>query len=240
MIIKEINFKNSFKKYLNDEIITKIYYVDHLISKVKIINQNKIILHLQTKISLIQFNKIKKNITLLIKTLSLKPVEPKRNILHTNKNSKFKNYKDLRNILIKNKEVFKEGEGIYTLGNKLTKLNNFFDDKIISIAKKFKANEFSFPSLISSEKLDKVGYFDNFPQSCCFAGHIKEDFDIINNFKINNKINLNDKISIKASLSPTVCHHLYFLLENTKIANSFVSTAKANCFRYETKNMNRP
>ena len=112
-------------------------------------------------------------------------------------------------------------------------------DGINNIAKyhKFKADEYSFPSLISSEKLNKVGYYDNFPQSCCFAGHIKEDYDIINGFKIDNKKSLNNKISVKASLSPTVCHHLYFLLENKTITNNLVVTARSNCFRYETKNM---
>ena len=35
-----------------------------------------------------------------------------------------------------------------------------------------------------------------------------------------------------------MCHHLYFLLENKTITNNLVVTAKSNCFRYETKNMN--
>lgn len=238
MIEKEINFNSSIKTHLNNEIVSKIYYVDQSISNVKIVNQKKIKLFFKEKILLKKFNKIKININKLITKLSLKPVEPLKNIIHSNKYKKFINTKDLRKILIKNKEIFKEGEGIYSLGNKLTKLNNFFDSELLKVANKFYSEEFSFPSLISINKLNKVGYFDNFPHSCCFAGHLKEDYDIINNFKIDDNSNINKKLNIKSSLSPTVCHHLYFNLENKKLSKNFIATAKSDCFRYETKNMN--
>ena len=35
-----------------------------------------------------------------------------------------------------------------------------------------------------------------------------------------------------------MCQHLYFLLEDKKLKQNFVATAKSNCFRYEAKNMN--
>ena len=38
-------------------------------------------------------------------------------------------------------------------------------------------------------------------------------------------------------MSPTVCHHLYHLLSQTKLKNNIVATAKGHCFRYESKNM---
>ena len=82
MITKEINLKIAIKTHLNNEIISKIYYVDQSISQVKIVNQKKIKLLFEDKILLKKFNKIKINISKLITKLSLKPVEPKKNILH--------------------------------------------------------------------------------------------------------------------------------------------------------------
>ena len=48
-----------------------------------------------------------------------------------NKSSVYKN--NPMKLLIKNKEVFKENEGAYSFGNKLTKLINIFENKIIKI-----------------------------------------------------------------------------------------------------------
>ena len=39
-------------------------------------------------------------------------------------------------------------------------------------------------------------------------------------------------------LSPTICHHLYFMLSNTKLNKNTIATAQGHCFRYESKNMN--
>lgn len=235
---KEINLKNKIEKHLKSELISKIYYVSSLIIDVKIVNQKKIKLKFKDKVSSKTFSKIKNDTLLLINKLILKPAEPKKTYLYKNIKKKYKNYKDLRKTLINNNEIFKEGEGVYSLGNKLTKLNNFFDRELLKIANKYSAEEFSFPSLISMDKLNKVGYFDNFPHSCCFAGHLKEEYDIINDFKIDHVSNISNKLNIKSSLSPTVCHHLYFNLEDKKLSKNFIATAKSDCFRYETKNMN--
>ena len=39
-------------------------------------------------------------------------------------------------------------------------------------------------------------------------------------------------------LSPTICHHLYFMLSNTKLNKNIIATAQGHCFRYESRNMN--
>ena len=54
--------------------------------------------------------------------------------------------------------------------------------------------------------------------------------------KIN--INKNNFSETKAMLSPTICHHLYFMLSNTKLNKNTIATAQGHCFRYESKNMN--
>ena len=235
---KKIKFNFIIPKHIESEIIAKIYYVNFLIKKTEFNSSNAITIYFEKDITISKFTQIKKNITKLIKKLILKPLDPQKNILYDKKKNKFNNITDLRNILLRNDEIYKEAEGVYILGNKFTKLNNFFDKELLSISKKYKAVEYSFPSLMSIDKLNKIGYFNDFPQSCCFAGHLREEYDIIDNFKIQDKKKLNSKIFIKTALSPTVCQHLYFLLEDKKLKHNFVATAKSNCFRYETKNMN--
>ncbi len=234
---KSIKLKTKIKKNVSRDLLSKIYYLNSHISKAYI-KKDQLIIIFENKISDADYKKIKENIIKLIEKLNLKPQEPKSHILINNIHNKFKNYKDLRKILIEKKEIYEETKGVFVLGNKLTKLTNFLDKKIYSIAKSAKALEYSFPSLMSIDKLNKVNYFDNFPHSCSFSGHLKEDYDIINNFKVGDKSKINKKIDIKTALSPTVCHHLYFFLENSDLKKNMVATAKSNCFRYETKNMN--
>ena len=238
MIKKIIRFKFHIPKFLIEEISSKIFYVNHLIENAKFYSHKNLTIVFKENISEKKFNQIENNINKLVKKLILKPKEPHKDILYNRKKNKFTNSKDLRKILLKNGEIFKETEGVYVLGNKLSKLNNFFDKKLLSISEKYKAVEYSFPSLMSIDKLNKVGFFDNFPQSCCFAGHLKEEYELINKFKIGNQNNLNSKIFLKAALSPTVCQHLYFLLSNKHLKKNFIATAKSDCFRYESKNMN--
>jgi len=238
MIKKIIRLKFHIPYFLIDEISSKIFYVNHLIEKTQFHSDNVLNIFFKEKISKKKLIQIENNIIKLVKKLILKPKEPQKNILYSRKKNKYTNSIDLRKKLLKNSEIFKEIEGVYVLGNKLTKLNNFFDKKLLSISEKYKAVEYSFPSLMSIDKLNKVGHFDNFPQSCCFAGHLKEEYELINKFKIKEKNNLSSKTFLKAALSPTVCQHLYFLLSNKHLKKNFIATAKSDCFRYESKNMN--
>ena len=126
-----------------DEISSKIFYVSHLIEKTQFHSDNVLNIFFKEKISKKKFIQIENNINKLVKKLILKPKEPQKNILYSRKKNKYTNSFDLRKILLKNGEIFKEIEGVYVLGNKLTKLNNFFDKKLLSISEKYKAVEYS-------------------------------------------------------------------------------------------------
>ena len=93
--------------------------------------------------------------------------------------------------------------------------------------------------------LKKVDYIKNNSHNIGFVTHLTEDLNKIEMFKKDmlkrqKNININKKnfSATKAMLSPTVCHHLYFMLSNTKLNKNIIATAHGHCFRYESKNMN--
>ena len=142
MIKKIIRLKFHIPQFLIDEISSKIFYVNHLIEKTQFHSDNVLNIFFKENISKKKFIQIENNINKLIKKLILKPKEPQKNILYSRKKNKYTNSIDLRKKLLKNSEIFKEIEGVYVLGNKLTKLNNFFDKKLLSISEKYKAVEY--------------------------------------------------------------------------------------------------
>jgi len=248
---KSINFvifseKIDEKKIIIDELCKNLIFIDENIIKVKFNNKNKkLLLYLNNKISkknkILLFVKIKK----VLKHSYSKFTIPNPHIIFNKLNQTSSYNNNPMNIMIKNKEVFKENDGAYSFGNKLTKLINIFENKIIKIAKKLNANNFHFPSLISVDILDKVDYLKNNPHNIGFVTHLTEDLNKIEMFKKDilkkeKTININKKnfYKIKAMLSPTVCHHLYSMLSNTKLKQNLIATAQGHCFRYESKNMN--
>ena len=240
------NEKINEEKIVIDELCKNLIFIDENIIKVKFNYKNKkLLLYLKKRISKktknLLFNKINKVLSNSYSKFKI----PSPHIItkKMNKSPLFKN--NPMNELIKNKEVFKESDGMYSFGNKLTKLINIFESKINKIAKKLKADNYHFPSLMSVEMLDKVDYIKNNPHNIGFVTHLTEDLNKIEMFKKDilkrqKKININKNnfSEIKAMLSPTVCHHLYFMLSNTKLNKNIIATAHGHCFRYESKNMN--
>jgi len=238
-------FNYSEKNLVFDELCKNLVFIDQDILSVKILkNKKQISLELNKKISKKQKIFIQKKINIIIKSSYSKFSIPKTDVIFDNFAKKSKYNKNPNKILIKNKEVFKEGDGIYSFGDKFTQLINIFDSKINFIAKKLEAKQYNFPSLMSPSLLKKIDYLDNSSQNAGFVTHLNEDLYQINSFKKDIK-NKNDIIvspkkfsKIKAILSPTVCQHLYCMLSNSKVASNFTATASGSCFRYESKNMN--
>ena len=240
------NEKINEEKIIIDELCKNLIFIDENIIKVKFDNKNKLLLlYLKNKISIkiknLLFKKIKKvlnNSYSKFKIPATHVVSQKMNKISSYKNNPMR-------ILIKNREVFKESDGMYSFGNKLTKLINIFESKINKIAKKLKADNYHFPSLMSVDMLDKVDYIKNNSHNIGFVTHLTEDLNKIELFKKDmlknkKKININKKnfSETKAMLSPTICHHLYFMLSNTKLNKNIIATAQGHCFRYESRNMN--
>lgn len=148
-------------------------------------------------------------------------------------------------LLLARREVVREGEGFFAIGPLLTGLMDFFEAELTRIAEVEGADRYRFPALISSSYLEKVQYFKNFPHSLSFVSHLNEDIDDIQRFASEAhccgpviKVDPAVMSAPKAMLSPTVCHHLYHLLEGTRIDEAgLVATAFGHCFRYESRNM---
>ena len=147
--------------------------------------------------------------------------------------------------LIARGEVFQEGEGYFTLGPQLTAVISHIDRRLEEIALSMGAHPYRFPALISPAYLERVQYFKNFPHSLSFVTHLNPDIDDIRRFGndaccIDGHVHADPALFSRAPamLSPTVCHHLYATLENTRIGErGLVATAHGHCFRFEASNM---
>lgn len=147
--------------------------------------------------------------------------------------------------LIARGEVFQEGDGYFTLGPQLTAVISHIDRWLEEIAISMGAHPYRFPALISPAYLERVQYFKNFPHSLSFVTHLNPDIDDIRRFGndaccIDGHVHADPALFSRAPamLSPTVCHHLYAALENTRIGErGFVATAHGHCFRFEASNM---
>lgn len=147
--------------------------------------------------------------------------------------------------LLATRQVFAEGQGFFALGPLLSTVVDLFERRLIEVARALGASEYRFPALIPVEYMEKVKYFTNFPHSLTFATHLRENLSEIERFSATAQTS-DSKILADASfyapvpamLSPTVCHHLYLSLADTKLpAGGVVATACGHCFRYEARNM---
>ncbi|GGJ63825.1 hypothetical protein CDQ92_19080 [Sphingopyxis bauzanensis] len=148
--------------------------------------------------------------------------------------------------LLARREVVQEGEGFFAIGPLLTGVMDYLEVRLTGIAKEQGAAPYRFPALISSSYLEKVQYFKNFPHSLAFVSHLNANVEDIDRFAREAhccgpiiKVDPAVMAAPKAMLSPTICHHLYHMLEGTRIDETgFVATAFGHCFRYESRNMN--
>lgn len=148
--------------------------------------------------------------------------------------------------LLARREVVREGEGFFAIGPLLTSVMDYVEARLTVIAKEQGAAPYRFPALISSEYLEKVQYFKNFPHSLAFVSHLNENVEDIDLFAREAhccgpvvKVDPAVMSAPKAMLSPTICHHFYHMLEGRQIDEpGFAATAFGHCFRYESRNMN--
>lgn len=148
--------------------------------------------------------------------------------------------------LIDKEMVFQHSRGQIAVGKLIIDLMNYLDRSIKQISvNTFGAKEYQYPTLISTEVMEKCGCFENFPQIIFFATFLHNDIYNYHNFleeyKRNNKIpeTLHGDYCRDAShcLPPTMCYHTYdqyadrILKDNEPV----VVTSKGKSFRYESK-----
>jgi len=233
-------------EHLIGQVRSKLAYVDEWISGAQISEDGtQIHLDLKEEADDQRAEKIEEKVQRVVTEMAKGAIPPKVEVLEDFMDRSVPYRKDPMDELLARGEVYKEENGIYTVGPMVTRLINYFESRFMSLADHFGAKPYRFPTLISARLLDRVDYFSAFPHSLTFATHLREDLDVINEFA--NKTayeedGLNapsDSFSkIQALVSPAVCYHLYFSLADHPLPDGqLVATAVGNCFRYESTNL---
>ena len=121
----------------------------------------------------------------------------------------------------------------------------YFDRIFTEFGVHWNAEAFHTPTLIPSTTLSRCDYFRSFPQNVTFAGHLREDAQLIEEFRARHQdldhvdhLALGDMATPEACLSPAVCYHCYGFHANQTLPDSgTVYTICGKCFRYESSNI---
>jgi len=244
----QLNVKSNIPipPFIIGEVLSKLAYVDELIEKASIRpDGSSIYLEFKSKPSPDKITSITNKIHEVVEIMAKNAKPPRVKILEDESNRPIPFNQDPLPELLNLGEVFQESEGLLLLGPLMSALVNFFESKFLSLAEQFDSKEFRFPTLIPAKYLDRVNYFRAFPHSLTFVSHLREDYDVINEFA--EKACCNDQgliapdnsfSQINSLLSPAVCYHLYFYLADKPLVDDqLIATAVGNCFRYESNNL---
>lgn len=148
--------------------------------------------------------------------------------------------------LLADDELKAEGRGLMVLGNRVSRLMEYFDTKFLEFADSLGAERREYPALMAADILDKCGYFGSFPQYVGMVSHVIEDPHLYNEFGAAWNARAHGGFSqdkfMKAGecvLSPAVCYHCYNAMQGASVSaeQGRVVTARGKCFRYEAANM---
>ena len=137
------------------------------------------------------------------------------------------------------------GTGQVALSGIPLRLFRYFDRIFTEFGAHWKAEAFHTPTLIPSTTLSRCDYFRSFPQNVTFAAHLREDSQLIEQFRTRHQhidhvddAALGDMTTPEACLSPAVCYHCYSFHANQNVPESGTTyTICGKCFRYESSNI---
>lgn len=137
------------------------------------------------------------------------------------------------------------GMGQVALSGVPLQLYRYFDRAFEDFGRVWNAVPVLTPTLIPSGTLSRCDYFRSFPQSLTFAAHLREDTQVVDNFRARHATaddldhqTLGDLDTPEACLSPAVCYHVYHLQQNRTVpAGGLVYSICGKCFRYESTNL---
>lgn len=238
--------KEPIPEYLIGEVQAKLAYVDEAIESGRVEkNGESITLLLSDVLPEGRISSLEEKARRVVSGITKNAFKPKIRQLEDHMDRLVPNKSDPMESLLSSGELYKEAQGIFVVGPKMTRLIEFFEAQFLELADEFHAEPYRFPTLIPATYLEKVNYFRAFPHSLTFATHLREDLDIIQSFSEHARcsehgieVDMNSYSRIQAILSPAVCYHLYFLLADKPLPNDhLVATAVSNCFRYESSNL---
>jgi seryl-tRNA synthetase len=232
--------------HLIGEVRSKLAYVDEDIAMAEIsTNGDRIRLSLRQPIEAERKAQLDEKVQRVVTSMVKGAFRPKQQVLEDHLDRPTVYTQDPMSELIKRGEVSQEMQGVFTLGPRLARLMNFFEERFIELADSFQAPPYRFPTLIPARYLERVNYFHAFPHSLTFATHLREDLDVIDHFAGEAACDEHGLVAppesfaqVQALLSPAVCYHLYFSLADQPLpGGQLAATAVGNCFRYEAINL---
>ncbi len=242
---QKITLENAVAEHLQGQVQSKLAYVDELIAGARFTDDSTVVLELRSEPANEKLSALEDKVRRVAEEMSKGAVAPKVELLEDESSRPVPYKEDPLPELLAQGEVSKEHTGIFSFGPLMTRLIEVFEQQYLALAAEFDAPPYRFPTLISAEKLGRVGYFRAFPHSLTFATHLREDLDVIDDFSQQTQYEeegLNappESFSkIQALLSPAVCYHLYFALADKPLpGGQMTATAVGNCFRYESNNL---
>lgn len=151
---------------------------------------------------------------------------------------------DIFEQLLQKNLAFEMGEGQVAFGEPLMKLMDYFDDRLREIAvSRLNAQEYRYPTLVSSTTLEKTGYFDSFPHFLMFVTRLHNDIetyqDFLEAYRAKNDIGayaLSYCRNFDYCLPPTMCFHTYHQFSDRQLGGeNLVVTSRGKSFRFESR-----
>lgn len=228
------------------ELEKKIYYISDEIVEYKIIKENGrnigVLLFAEDECN--ELENIRKKIEEIFNSEIIELIDFKSKKVWENIHGKAFGDEIIEELLNK-KIICVNGEGQVGFREPLVFLFHFFGDLFGCISKKiFNANEYIFPTLLRNDVLEKVGYFESFPNLLMFTtrliNNVKNYDEFKNEFvKTHNDERIDKKIMPYCTgsgygLPPTMCYYVYDMIKNSDVDNTCY-TAVGKSFRYENK-----
>ncbi|HEY3258339.1 MAG TPA: hypothetical protein VGJ64_05745 [Gemmatimonadaceae bacterium] len=133
-------------------------------------------------------------------------------------------------------ELWESVSGLVGLRGSARSLMERIANALAGLAREETEEEWSVPSGISFETLERAQYFASFPQWLTAASHLGSDQIVLERIATSESPALAAKSEMKnpeAALSPAVCYHTYEALAGRCIASPTLMTAEGLCWRHE-------
>ncbi|HEY3057072.1 MAG TPA: aminoacyl--tRNA ligase-related protein [Thermoanaerobaculia bacterium] len=116
--------------------------------------------------------------------------------------------------------------------------HNDLDRTFLRFADQWGATRVIFPPLISASELEKVAYFESFPQLFTAAAGLESDAENLRAFTAGGMLDdgalkLTTLAPVREILAPAACYPLYIAMQNRTFSERSIFTVRSNCFRRE-------
>ena len=139
-------------------------------------------------------------------------------------------------ILRERDELWETAPGLVGLRGRARSIIERIAGSLADIAHEETGGEWSVPSGISFETLERAQYFASFPQWLTAASHLSSNDDVLERIATSDSPASAAKGAMErpdAALSPAVCYHTYEALAGQCVTSPTLMTAEGVCWRHE-------